>query len=154
MDKQGDIMPYLNLKLAAPAAAGAVAELAARLATLTTEVLGKKHGVTAVAVEHAPFTRWFIGGRPLSAGVASFFLEVKVTEGTNTKDEKAAFLRGAYAAAEEVLGPVDPASYIVIQEVRADAWGYAGATQEQRYIESRAAAAGARDSQPSRLHAL
>ena len=79
---------------------------------------------------------------------------MKVTEGTNTKDEKAAFLRGAYAAAEAVLGPVDPASYIVIQEVRADAWGYAGATQEQRYIESRAPAAGARDSQPARLHAL
>ena len=68
-------MPYLNLKLAAPAAAGAVAELAASLARLTTEVLGKKHGVTAVAVEHAASTRWFIGGA--TGGASSEFFSSK-----------------------------------------------------------------------------
>ncbi len=34
-------------------------------------------------------------------------------------------------------GSLNPASYIVIHEVRADSWGYEGATQEFRYIKGK-----------------
>ncbi len=65
--------------------------------------------------------------------MASFFLEVRVTEGTNTSDEKADYVHRVFTALEQVLGPLHPASYVVIHEVRADAWGYQGATQAYRY---------------------
>ncbi len=35
------------------------------------------------------------------------------------------------------MGRLNPASYIVVQDVRADAWGYAGETQEYRYIKGK-----------------
>jgi 4-oxalocrotonate tautomerase len=143
-------MPYPNLKIAGAAGARAVAELAGHLTELATGVLGKKREVTALAVEPVAAGQWLVAGRPLAAGRMAFFLEVKVTEGTNTKDEKAAFLKGVHAAARAVLGFVDPASYVVIDEVRADAWGYAGVTQERRYVQGKALAEG----RGARLRAL
>jgi 4-oxalocrotonate tautomerase len=130
-------MPSLNLKIAGPAQAPAIQELVAHLVTLTTEVLGKKKEVIAVAVELVPAERWFVGGRPLMPGRVAFQLEINVCEGTNTKDEKAAFVAGAHAVAEAVLGAVEPVSYIMVHEVRADAYGYGGMTRERRDIEGK-----------------
>lgn len=134
-------MPYLSVKIATfvPAAEfGAMATtLALELSALTTQWLGKKHDLTAVTVERVEPMHWFVAGKPLVAhGVASFFHEVKVTAGTNTKDEKAAYLRAVYDLFGRVLGIVHPASYAVIQEVPADAWGYSGETQERRYVRA------------------
>ena len=37
--------------------------------------------------------RWIVGGRSLAdQGKTSFWLDIKVVDGTNTKDEKAAFV--------------------------------------------------------------
>lgn len=52
-----------------------------------------------------------------------------MTEGTNTKDEKALYVSRVFAAMEGILGPLAPASYIVIHEVRGDSWGFQGQTQ-------------------------
>ncbi|MFI5339785.1 MAG: hypothetical protein ACHQ7N_08100 [Candidatus Methylomirabilales bacterium] len=38
---------------------------------------------------------------------------------------------------EGIVGNLAPASYIVIHEVHADAWGYQGQTQEFRYINGK-----------------
>jgi len=59
---------------------------------------------------------------------------VHVTEGTNTKDQKKAFIEQVIVALGAILGKIQPTSYIVIQEVRGDAWGYHGVTQEARYV--------------------
>jgi 4-oxalocrotonate tautomerase len=131
-------MPFLDVKLSrgdTPAEAGAIAT---ELTRLTHELLGKRREVTAVAIDWLPAEQWFIGGEPLAgANRRSFFLKIDVTAGTNTKDQKAAFVAAVFAAMENLLGPLAPASYVVIQEVAADAWGYAGRTQEYRYIEGR-----------------
>lgn len=60
-----------------------------------------------------------------------------MAEGTNTKDEKAIYVQKVFAAVEAVVGKLNPASYIVIHEVRGDAWGYQGSTQEYRYINGK-----------------
>jgi 4-oxalocrotonate tautomerase len=128
-------MPHLNVKIDASESEQTTARIAAVLTDLTAEVLNKKRELTAVTVDYVRPDRWFIGGASLaSRGAASFLLEVKVTEGSNTKDEKAAFVQRVFAGVEAVLGRLDPASYIVVHEVRADAWGYGGLTQEFRYI--------------------
>lgn len=72
-----------------------------------------------------------------TSGVSTFYLDIKVTEGTNTKNEKAAYVKQVFAGMEAILGRVASASYIVIHEVHADAWGYQGETQEFRYIKGK-----------------
>lgn len=132
-------MPYVNLKLSTLPSAEMTKQLAVGLTDLTAQLLKKKRELTSVAIESVPASLWTIGGIPVAEkGLPTFFLEVKVTEGTNTKDEKAAYVEGVFRAVSSALGAIDPASYVVIQEVRADAWGYGGATQENRYIKSKA----------------
>jgi len=108
------------------------------LTELTTSVLGKKRDLVAVAVEFIKPQQWFIGGAPIDQHQAhTFYLDIKVTEGTNTKDEKTEYVRQVFAGMEEILGNIATASYIVIHEVRADSWGYQGQTQECRYINGK-----------------
>ena len=129
-------MPYLNVKICGDAVVETTNKVAAFLTELTAEELGKKKALISIAIEYLPPSQWFIGGGALPLqGLATFFLEIKVTEGTNTKNEKASYIEKIFAAFESVLGELNSASYIVIQEIRADSWGYEGASQEFRYIE-------------------
>lgn len=131
-------MPYLSVKLSPPPAPETSEQIALALTELTAGILKKKSELTAITVEPIPFGLWFIGGKALAAqGESTFYLDIKVTEGTNTKDEKAAYIKAVFSMAESLLGRLHPTSYIAIHEVRADAWGYGGATQEFRYIEGK-----------------
>lgn len=132
-------MPYLNVKLSAAPSEQVSAGVAARLTELTATLLRKKRELTSVAVEYVPPAQWFIGGESMAArDLVTFYLDIKVTEGTNTKDEKAAYVAQVFGAIEELLGKLHPTSYIVIHEVRGDAWGYQGKTQEFRYVQGKA----------------
>ena len=68
---------------------------------------------------------------------ADINLGIKVTEGTNTKNEKARYVQAVFDAMSQLFGKLEPASYIVIGEVHADAWGYSGQMQEFRYINGK-----------------
>ncbi len=128
-------MPILNLKLSTQPSTERSARIATALTDLTVELLKKKRELTAVALDHVPPGEWFIAGASVAAqGLNTFHLDIKVTEGTNTKDEKARFIGQVFAVMEGIIGPLAPASYVVVHEVRGDAWGYQGQTQEFRYI--------------------
>ena len=130
-------MPYLNLRLSDELSVEALDRAIGLLTDLTVDVLGKKRELVSVAVNSPHRGRWVIGGRLIGADRArTFYLDIKVTEGTNTKREKAEYLARIWSGLEEILGAVDPASYIVVHEVRADAWGYQGRTQEYRHVRS------------------
>ncbi len=132
-------MPYLNAKISGSQSVDITSKVASVLADLTVEALKKKRELTSIAVEFVPPTQWFVGGPSVAAqSAATFYLDIKVTEGTNTKDEKAVYVLKVFTAMEALLGKLHPASYIVIHEVRADAWGYQGSTQEFRYIKGKA----------------
>jgi 4-oxalocrotonate tautomerase len=131
-------MPFLNLKLSAPLPKHVADQVAAVLTDLAAECLKKKRELTAVAVDLTEQGRWYLGGDAVAnTGHPTFYLDVKVTEGTNTKDEKAHFVSAAFKALKDLLGDVAPASYVVIHELRADAWGYQGQSQELRYVASK-----------------
>jgi 4-oxalocrotonate tautomerase len=116
---------------------------AARLVTSrTAEILGKDPEVTAVAVEFIPRRQWFIAGRSTEElGRTAFFLDVRISDGTNTKDEKARYVAAMFAELDRLLGGVDQESYVHVDDVRADAYGYGGLTQERRYVQSKPVAA-------------
>ncbi|MGE5467045.1 MAG: tautomerase family protein [Ignavibacteria bacterium] len=129
-------MPYLDIKLSGPCLPDNVTKLAARMSDLAADILHKRREVTAATVLCVPSGHWSIGGAPISAsGQTSFFLEINVTTGTNTVEEKAAFVAAAFEGAQAVLGRLAPASYVIVRDVPAEAWGYAGVTQEARRLQ-------------------
>jgi 4-oxalocrotonate tautomerase len=110
--------------------------IAAEVSRLSSSLLHKDPKVTAVIVDRVPPENWFCGGQSLmDVWLASFWLDVHVTEGTNTKDEKAAFIAAVHRTMEKLLGPLHEESYAHVHEVRDDAYGYGGVTQGRRYIE-------------------
>lgn len=135
-------MPFLDIRLSAPCLPEKVAQIAARMTDLVVDILGKRREVTAAVVQCVAPGHWTVGGASLNAaGNGSFFLEANVTEGSNTPEQKAAFVAAAFAAAEAILGRLDAASYVIVREIPADDWGYQGRTQAARAAQGVEAAA-------------
>lgn len=111
-----------------------IGELAARLAH---EKLGKDPAVTAVLVEAADPDGWFIAGkRPADDGLSAFWLDIKITAGTNTKDETSGFVKAAYVGLVALLGTVHEESYVLVHAIDGDAYGYGGRTQNARWASA------------------
>lgn len=128
-------MPILNLKLSASPSRELVASASEILIDLTTQILKKKRELIAIAIDFVPPEHWVAGGATLAdQGQRSFFLDIKIVDGTNTKDEKAGYIAAVFDAFGRLLGELHPESYIHVHDVRADAYGFGGRTQEFRYI--------------------
>lgn len=133
-------MPYLDIRIASPCLPETVAKFATRMTDLTAELLAKRRDLTSASVQCIAPGHWYVGGAALSdSGGTTFFVEVNVTAGTNDARQKEAFIAAAFTAAEGILGKLDAASYVIVREVPADAWGYQGRTQAQRQAERNAA---------------
>src|SRR5215471_3044175 len=110
-------------------------EIAAAVSELTAGILRKDPKVTAIIVKSVEAADWFAGGRSLAEQkLASYWIDIHVSEGTNTKDEKAAYLAAMFKRMGEILGPLHHETYLHVDEVRGDAYGFGGLTQERRYI--------------------
>jgi 4-oxalocrotonate tautomerase len=108
-----------------------IAALASRLAQ---EQLGKDPAVTTVLVEPADPQSWFIAGQqPTKAGLAAFWLDIKITAGTNTKAETAGFVKTTFEGMRALLGPLHEESYALVHGADGDAYGYGGRTQNARW---------------------
>ncbi|HEY0235429.1 MAG TPA: 4-oxalocrotonate tautomerase family protein [Afipia sp.] len=136
-------MPLITVQYASPRSTPALkAEIAAAVSQLSSDVLHKDPKVTAIIVQAVEASDWFTGGRSLSEQkLASVWLDIHITDGTNTKDEKAGFIAATFRRFGELLGPLHEESYIHVHEVRADAYGFGGQTQERRYIAGKLASA-------------
>lgn len=126
-------MPTLQLKVSPLQNPSRYRSLAGALTGLTALHLGKRPEVTAVMIDDVPAARWHIGGSDVQGPTA--FLEISITAGTNTPQEKAAFIAAAFEELQHQLGagqPLEPASYVIVREVPATDWGYCGQTQAAR----------------------
>lgn len=126
-------MPTLQLKVSPLQNPSRYRTLAAELTRLTAEHLGKRAEVTAVMIEDLPAACWYVGGTDVQRPTA--FLEISITQGTNTAQQKAAFIAAAFAELQEQLGagaPLTEASYVIVRELPAGDWGYGGLTQAAR----------------------
>jgi len=127
-------MPILNVKVSAKRSNEMSLRICALLSELTTRILGKDPQVTSIAIDYVDPNDWLVGGKSLSEQKkSSVYFDIKITDETNTKAEKAAYIREAFAAFSELLGDLHEESYIYVQDVRAAAYGYGGKTQEFRY---------------------
>lgn len=127
-------MPILNVKISAKRSHEMTKSVSDLLLDLTSRILGKNPKVTAIAIDYVDPQDWIVGGATLAEqGKSSVYFDVKITDETNTKDEKARYVREAFAGFAALLGNLHEESYIYVQDVRADAYGYGGLTQEYRY---------------------
>lgn len=126
-------MPTLQLKISPLQNPSRYSKLAIALTRLTALHLCKRPEVTAVMIDDVPAARWHVGGRDVEGPTA--LLEISITAGTNSEQEKAAFIHAAFAELQQQLAPgsaLEPASYVIVRELPATDWGYGGQTQAAR----------------------
>ena len=127
-------MPIINVKVSAKKSSEMTRAIASTLFELTGRILKKKQEVTSIAISYIDTDDWIVGGKSLAElGKASFYFDIKITDETNTKAEKAQYIAESFAAFRELLGELHEVSYIHVEDVRAAAYGYGGLTQEYRY---------------------
>jgi 4-oxalocrotonate tautomerase len=128
-------MPYVSATLAVTPSDELTARAIAALTDLTVEVLGKERARTTVVVQYVPGAQWARGGFALP--VRGYFVDVKVTAGTNLRHDKARYVREVNRALQSLLG--EASGYVAVEELPADSWGYAGETQELHYLRNKVA---------------
>jgi 4-oxalocrotonate tautomerase len=127
-------MPILNVKVSGTKSPELTRQISELLLDLTTRILKKNRDVTAIAIDYVDPDNWIVGGKTLSEqGKNSVYFDIKVTDETNTKDEKALYIKEAFDGFARILGSLHEESYIYIQDVRAASYGFGGYTQEYRY---------------------
>lgn len=129
-------MPMISIQYASQRRQAELPKAIARAAQrLSSEILHKDPNVTAVVVEEIDPAKWFIADRSLAEhGLASFWLDIRIVDGTNTREEKATFVAAAFATMNDLIGPLHSESYVHVDDVRGDGYGYGGLTQNERYI--------------------
>lgn len=127
-------MPILNVKVSGHRSKEMTKSISKILLELTSRILHKDPEVTAIAIEYVNPEDWIVAGKSLTEhGKSSIYFDIKVTDETNTKVEKAQYIREAFDAFSKLLGDLHNESYIYVQDVRATSYGFSGLTQEYRY---------------------
>lgn len=128
-------MPIINISSTGQPDAELSATIARQVTSLTQNHLRKDPTITAVAVHYVDPNHWFAGGRSLAEQQTNtFWLDIKVVDGTNTKQELASYLASVFETLDSILGGAHMESYALVHEVPAAAYGYGGKTQEFRYV--------------------
>ena len=126
-------MPFINIKTNVKKDENLKKQIVKKVLENTSKILHKDPKVTSTLVEFLPFEQWSIDTQSQN----TFYLDIKITKGTNTKEEKAKYIQETYNSLKEILGDISPSSYVLIDEVDASSWGFDGITQEYRYIQSK-----------------
>ena len=127
-------MPILNFKVSAKRSPEMTARISSILLDLTSRILHKDPQLTAIAIEYIDPEDWIVAGKSLAEhGKRSIYLDIKITDETNTKHEKAEYISQVFKAFFALFGDLHEVSYIYVQDVRATSYGYGGKTQEYRF---------------------
>jgi len=127
-------MPFIAIKTSGKALGPAdIQTLHQETTALIARIMGKKAEVTAVLVEDAPASRWSVGGQALDgSGGVTAHVDIKITQGTNTAEQKAAMVAATRDMLRRVLPELSEVAYVVIDEIPATDWGYGGLSQAER----------------------
>jgi 4-oxalocrotonate tautomerase len=129
-------MPILNITVSGTPDRVPARKVSEILMKHTGAILHKAPALTAIAVHYAPREQWFVDGESLAElGKSSFFFDIKITDETNTANEKAAYIAAVWKDMQELLGELHEVSYIHIDDARPAAWGWGGLTQQFRAVQ-------------------
>ena len=97
-------MPYLNFKTSMKLNESKKKEIVGILMENTTKVLGKKANVTAINFESLDSKDWFINSQSLeNRKEQTFYLNIKITDGTNTKNQKSLYIKNIFEQLSNVF---------------------------------------------------
>ncbi len=131
-------VPIINISVTGKPDPALSQRIALEATRLTGRHLKKDPTITAVAVHYVDPAHWFAGGTSLAEQHANtFWLDIKVVDGTNTKQEMASYLEEIFASLGTLLGTAHNESYVLVHEVPAAAYGFGGKTQEFRFISGK-----------------
>jgi len=112
----------------------AIKRVAERLTESTVRVLRKNREL--IVVRFSPLEdaeHWFVAGKPLRAQDGPISeVNIKITDGTNQKDEISAWIREAFETLIQELGESAGPNYVSVNDVCKSKWGYDGITQYGR----------------------
>lgn len=131
-------MPIANLKISKDLSAEQLQSVSTVLTNITAKYLRKDSAVTAITCQVIDQSHWFINSKSLErVNQHSFYLDIKITDGTSLKEEKSDYVKAIFAYMQTILEDIHASSYVYIEEVKADAYGFGGLTQEHRYITAK-----------------
>lgn len=126
-------VPYINIRLGATVDAAQQNKLYAQTTSLMNTIMGKRPEVTVVHIQESEPHFWSTNTTVLDENSPiGAYVDIKVTEGTNTPEEKAEMISETVKLLKEVIGTVQEACYVVIDDIPANSWGYDGKTQAER----------------------
>lgn len=126
-------MPYINIRVNTNLTNEQKTDLQLETTKLVHEVMGKKKIVTVVHIDESKAGNWSVNGEPLTPDEpVCAYVDIKITEGTNTTEEKSQMLAKTMKMLKHVLSETQLPCYIVIDDVRGDSWGYDGFSQAAR----------------------
>jgi 4-oxalocrotonate tautomerase len=129
-------MPIINFKITDGKTVKIKQKLINSIINNTTNILKKNANLIAITIQEINKENWIIAGKSLAdLDQDSFYLDIKITDETNDKTQKANFIAQVFKDFSEILGNLNQESYIYIEDVRAASYGYGGKTQEYRYHE-------------------
>lgn len=123
-------MPFIDIRLNKELSSEQYDRLAREVTLNMDSIMGKRKEVTSVLINSLQQAPWTIDSKGLQKPTA--YVDIKITQGTNTEQEKAELISVIYQLLQSVLGELEEASYIVIHEINAGDWGYGGLSQAAR----------------------
>jgi len=126
-------MPYINIRTGAILNDTQKQELYDKTTLLMNTVMKKRREVTVVHIQESRPSQWSTNGVQLSDNEAiGVYVDIKVTKGTNTPHDKKEMIAQTVKMLQDVVGTIQEACYVVIDDIPSDSWGYNGKTQEMR----------------------
>jgi len=126
-------MPYINIRLGAVLNDIQKEELFKTTTSLMNTVMKKRQEVTVVHIQESEASQWSTNSEQLSSNVPiGAYVDIKVTKGTNTPEEKKEMIAKTIKMLQDIVGTMQEACYVVIDDISADSWGYNGKTQAMR----------------------
>lgn len=127
-------MPYIEVKIARKSISDQKAqEISLGITEIMTSVLRKKRSLVAVSIETIDPTKWFVAETVVAEqNSATAFVSARITQDTNTEEEKEEAIKAIFQLLSDVLGIMAEASYIVLESLPSTDWGYSGKTQGSR----------------------
>ncbi len=126
-------MPYINFRIGNTLENAQRNQLYEKTTSLMKGIMGKRREVTVVHIQESEPHLWATNAVALDTdSPVGAYVDIKVTEGTNTPEEKAEMLSETAKMLKEVVGVVQEACYVLIDDIPANSWGYNGKSQAQR----------------------
>jgi 4-oxalocrotonate tautomerase len=107
-------MPYINIRLGANLEASQRKRLYEQTTLLMNAVMNKRPEVTVVHIQASEPHDWAVNAAMLNKHCpVGAYVDIKITEGTNTPEEKADMISKTVSLLKEIVGVVQEACYVV-----------------------------------------